>query len=110
VLDHFPLPWHDLQRLGHVLADLVQNPAAARASRWDRINDALARQMIGQRSARRPAPLEAAHRDLRLRRGDLRRRFRLRGVLLELGKRLFELLEDRAALRGLPELFVAQLR
>ena len=64
--------------------------------------------MLGQRAARRPAPLEAAHRDLRLCRCDLRRRFGLRGVFLQLGKRQFELLEDRAALRGLPELLAPQ--
>src|SRR5208337_4220245 len=60
VLDHFPLPRHELQHLGHVLADLVQKPAAAGAGCRGRINDALARQMLGQRAARRPAPLEAA--------------------------------------------------
>ena len=109
VLDHFPLPRHELQRLGHVLADLVQNPAAAGAGCQGRIDDALARQMLGQRAARRPAPLEAAHRDFRLCRCDLRRRLGLRGVFLQLGKRQFELLEDRAALRGLPELLASQL-
>src|SRR5208337_4976514 len=54
VLDHFPLPRHELQHLGHVLADLVQKPAAAGAGCRGRINDALARQMLGQRAARRP--------------------------------------------------------
>ena len=39
--------------------------AAARAGRRRRIDDALARQMLGQRPARRLAPLEALHRDLR---------------------------------------------
>ena len=61
MLDHLPLPRHQLQRLGHVLAELVQRPAAARAGRRHRIDDALARQMLGQRPAGRLAPLEGLH-------------------------------------------------
>ena len=56
VLDHLPLARHQLQRLGHVLAQLVQGAAAARAGRRRRIDHALARQMLGQRPARRLAP------------------------------------------------------
>ena len=55
VLDHLPLARHHLQRLGHVLAQLAQRAAAARAGRRRRIDDALARQMLGQRPARRLA-------------------------------------------------------
>ena len=48
VLDHFPLARDELQRLGHVLAELAQGrPAAARACRRQRIDNALARQMLG---------------------------------------------------------------
>ena len=50
VLDHLPLARNQLQRLGHVLADLAQcRTAAARAGRGRRIDDPLARQMLGQR-------------------------------------------------------------
>jgi hypothetical protein len=38
VLHHLPLPRHQLQALGHVLAQLVQGSAAARAGRWRRIS------------------------------------------------------------------------
>ena len=70
VLDHLPLARDELQRLGHVLADLAQGrPAAARAGRRQRIDDALARQMLGQRPARRLAPLERRHIDCCARRG-----------------------------------------
>ena len=65
MLDHFPLPRNELQGLGHVLADLAQcRAAAAWAGRGCRIDDALARQMLGQRTARRPAPFERCHRNL----------------------------------------------
>ena len=47
----FSLPWDQLQRLGDVLAELVQNPAAARAGRCRWIDDTLKRQMLGQRPA-----------------------------------------------------------
>src|SRR5262245_34076259 len=43
VLDHLPLARNQFQRLGHVLADLVQRPAATRAGRGHRIDDPLAR-------------------------------------------------------------------
>ena len=42
-----------------ILADLAQRRAAtARADRGQRIIDPFARQMLGQRTARRPAPFE----------------------------------------------------
>jgi len=59
MLDHFPLTRDEFQRLGHVLADLAQSVVAtawAGRRRW--IDDALARQMRGQRTARGLAPLE----------------------------------------------------
>src|SRR5260370_30776465 len=59
VLDHFPLAWDQLQRLGHILAQLVQGAAAASARRWRSIDDALPRQMLGQRPAPRPVAVEA---------------------------------------------------
>jgi hypothetical protein len=49
-----------LQRLGHVLADLAQRGAAAAGARGRRrVHEALARQMIRQRTARRPLAFEA---------------------------------------------------
>src|SRR5262245_18050919 len=70
VLDHLPLARNELQRLGHVLADLAQgSAAAARAGRRQRIDDAFARQMLRQGPARRLAPLERWYRDLVARRG-----------------------------------------
>jgi hypothetical protein len=109
VLDHLPLPRHELQRLGHILTDLVQSPAATgtRRKRW--IDDALARQMFRQRPARRLAPLEASHFDLRLGSGHLRRRLGLGGIFLQIRQRQLELFQDRAPLGGLAEPVVAQL-
>src|SRR5882724_6232724 len=59
VLNHFPSSRSELQRLGHVLADLAQPAvAAAWADRWRRIHDPLARQMLGKWTPRGLAPLE----------------------------------------------------
>ena len=109
VLDHLPLARHQLQRLGHVLAQLAQRAAAARAGRRRRVDHALARQMLGQRPARRLAPLEGLH---RYRLGG--RHLRLRSPaepasLLELEQLQLELVQQRAALRRLAELLVPQL-
>ena len=112
VLDHLPLARDQLQRLGHVLAQLVQGAAAARAGRRRRIDDALARQMLGQRPARRLAPLEGLHLDLRLAAAAVAicaAASRLRCILLQLGKLQLELLEHGAAFRGLAEPLVPQL-
>ena len=112
VLDHLPLARNELQRLGHVLADLAQGAAAAaRAGQGRRIDDALARQMLGQRPARRLAPLERRHRDLLARRRcrQPRRGLGLRGILFQVGELQLELLEQRAAFRGLAEPLVPQL-
>jgi len=97
-------------RLGRdVLADLAQSVvAAAWVGRRHRINNALPRQMLRQRSARRLAALKRRHRDLVVR-GNLRRGLGLRGVLLEIGELQLELIQQCAALRGLSELLVSQL-
>jgi hypothetical protein len=98
-----------LQRLGDVLADFVQSPTATRTNRGCGIDDALARQMLRQRPARRLAPLEAAHFNLGRCSCHLRRRFRLSGIFFHLRERQLELLQDGAPLRRLAELVVAQL-
>jgi hypothetical protein len=108
MLDHLPLARHQLQALGHVLAQLVQNPAAARAGRRNRIDHALARQVLGQRPPGRLAPLERLHRHA-LRHGDLFRRLRLDLILLELEQLQLELVQQGTPLRRLPEPIVLQL-
>jgi hypothetical protein len=106
MLDHLPLPRHRFQRLGHVLAQLVQHAAAAWAGRRHRIDHALARQMLGQRPAGRLAPRKGLH-ALRRRLVDRRRRLGLGLILLELEQLQLELVEQRAALRRLTELRAA---
>ena len=64
--------------------------------------------MLGQRTARRLAPLERWHRDL-LGCRQLRRGLGLRRILFQVGKLQLKLIEQRATLRGLSELFVPQL-
>src|SRR5437868_8103998 len=54
MLDHFPLPRDDLQRLGDILAQLAQpRAAAAKANGRSRLDHPLARQMLGEGLARR---------------------------------------------------------
>lgn len=108
MLDHLPLPWHQLQRLGHVLAQLVQPSATAWAVRRHRVDHALARQVLGQRPAGRLAPLERRHRHA-LWRGDLFRRLRLSLCLLQLEQLQLELIDQRVALRRLAEPLMLQL-
>src|SRR5215207_7960590 len=61
VLDHLPLTWDHLQRLGDVLAQFAQSrAAAAQAGCWPRLDHALARQMLGEGLARR-APARERH-------------------------------------------------
>jgi hypothetical protein len=83
-----------LQRLGHVLAQLGQLPAAFWTGAGRRDDDPLARQMRGQRSAHRLAPFEAFDRGgvrTRLCRGDQLILGRGRLQLLELQLHLIEL-------------------
>src|SRR5689334_1254607 len=64
VLDHLPLAWNELQRLGDVLADLAQPAiAAAWAGGRHRIDKAFPRQMLWQRPAGWLAALERWHRN-----------------------------------------------
>ena len=58
-LDHLPLPRHHFQRLGDVLAQLGQLPAAGGARARRRDHDPLARQMRRQGSTHRTATHEA---------------------------------------------------
>src|SRR5580692_9393127 len=81
VLDHLPLAWNELQRLGHVLANLAQSVvAAAWAGGRHRIDNALPRQMLRQRPTGRLAALERWH--CNLLGCHLRRGLSLRRVLL----------------------------
>jgi hypothetical protein len=64
---YLPLPRDHLQGLGHVLAQLVQDAAAARTRRRRGVDYALARQMLRQRAARRFLAREGLHRDGRTR-------------------------------------------
>ena len=58
-LDHLPLAWDHLQRLGDILAEFRQfRRAAARAGLGCRNDHALAWQMLGEWLARRPLALE----------------------------------------------------
>src|ERR1700759_4638028 len=81
VLDHLPLARNELQRLGHVLADLAQSAVTPTwADGRYRIDKTLSRQMLRQGPAGWLAALERWHRNLigcRLRRG-----LSLRPVLL----------------------------
>ena len=108
MLDDLPLPRHQLQGLGYVFAQLMQNTAAARAGRRHRVDHALSRQVLGQGPARRPAPLERRYGHA-LRRGDLFQRLRLSPFFLQFEQLQLELVEQRAALRGLAEPLVPQL-
>src|SRR3984893_4357198 len=106
MLDHLPLARNELQRLGHVLADLAQSAITTTwADRRCGINDALARQMRGQRTARGLAPLERRHRN----RLGHRRRFGLCNIFFQVGELQLKLIEQRATLRRLSELLVPQL-
>ena len=71
------------------------------------MNHALARQMLRQRPTRRLAPREGLH-GLARRLLGRQRRFGLGLVLLQLEQLQLELVEQRAALRRLPEPFVPQ--
>jgi hypothetical protein len=112
MLDHLPLPRDELQRLGHVLADLAQRPAATTGTdRWQRIDDALARQMLRQGPSCRLAPLKRRHRNLVARRSRYQpgRHLGLRGILLQISQLKLELIQQCATFRGLAEPLVLQL-
>ncbi len=93
MLDHLPLAWNELQRLGHVLAELAQSVVAtAWAGRRHRIDNTLPRQMRRQRPTRRLAALERWHRNL-VGCGHLRCVLGLRGVLFQIGELQLELIQ-----------------
>jgi hypothetical protein len=100
-LDHPPLPRNDLQCLGDVLTQLRQlGRAAARTALRRRDDDALARQVIGKRLARRPLALERLY-SLRLCRRLLGRQLVLRRRGLQFFKLKLHLLQEaRLALRA----------
>jgi hypothetical protein len=97
VLDHLPLPRNELQRLRHVFADLAQPVAtAARAIGRSGMDNALARQMLGQWPPGRAPPLERLYFDplgLGPLRSQSRRRLGLRCILLEVGEFELKLIE-----------------
>ena len=112
VLDHFPLPRHHFQHLGHILADLAQvTTAATRAGGGRGVNDTFAWQMLGQWTARRLLASKAAHRNrLSCRRCRyLGRRLALGCRLFQIGKLKFELFKQHAPFRRWPEPLMAQL-
>jgi hypothetical protein len=82
-LDHFPLPRHDLQGLGDVLAEFGEPAAAARAARRRRHHHPLAWQVSRQRRSHRLPAADAAHRR-RLRRGRASGDLVFRGTGLQL--------------------------
>ena len=100
-LDHLPLARDHLQRLGDVLAELRQLRRAAAGTALRRgDHDALARQMLGERLARRPLALERPDR-LRLGRRLLRGQLVLGRSRLQVLQLQFHLLEQpRLALRA----------
>jgi hypothetical protein len=111
VLDNFPTPRLAFKRFGHGLTKLAQVGAAAFAAgtrRW--IDDALAWQIVGQRPARWLDPSPFALCSLLLGSRDLSLGFFLGLGLLEIGDGKLDLLDDLlAALRRLPELFLARI-
>src|SRR5258708_39883701 len=109
MLDHLPLARNELQRLGHVLAELTQSVVAtAWAGRRHRIDNALPRQMLRQRPARRLAALERWHRNLAACR-HLLPGPGFGGLRLEIGELQLELGQQCAALPGLSELLLPHL-
>ncbi len=92
--------------------ELAQHPATARAGGRRGIDDAIARQMIRQRTARRLLAFEPAHLDridVRRLRRDLGRCFSFGGSLFQAGKLQLELLDQRTPLGRLSKALVAQL-
>jgi hypothetical protein len=106
-LDHLPLPWDHLERLGDCLAKLGQFALAAWTFSWARDDDPLARQMRRQGTADRLGARASVAR--------LGGRFRVRGLRLGgLGLKLLKLQlelvqEPAAALGGRAEAVALQL-
>jgi hypothetical protein len=98
VLDHLPLAGHQLQRLGHVLAQLVQGSTTARAGLRARVDDALAWQMVGQGPTCRLTPFERLHLNP-ARSIDLVPGLGLGLILFQIEQAELELAQQRAALR-----------
>ena len=100
VLDHLPLARHQLQRLGHVLAELAQDAAAARAGRRQpdrRCARAADARASGRRAGlRRRKALDLDRVGARRRACDLYRRLGFGRVLFKIGKLQLELVEQRA--------------
>jgi hypothetical protein len=108
MLGHEPLPRHDIERLGDILADLGEFAAATtRTARRCRMNDAPTRQIGGKLAPRRLAPREAPHFDA-CRFGLGLVLSRCRGQLLELQLQLID--EPLAALGTRTELLALHLR
>src|SRR5439155_6874892 len=62
MLDHLPLPWDHLQRLGDILAQLAPpRAAAAQANGRSGLDHPLARQMLGEGLARRTLASKRHH-------------------------------------------------
>jgi hypothetical protein len=91
-----------IEALGDVLAELPDRAAAPGAAAGRRIDDPLARQVLGQWPARRPAPRAGTHLGPRRWCRELGRGHRLGLGLLELGQPQLELLDEPGpALGGL---------
>jgi hypothetical protein len=109
VLDHLPLPRDHLQRLGDILAQLAQAlAAAAQAGDRRRLDDPLARQMLGKGFARRPLARE--RRGRRLGGGPLGGEFVLGGRSLKLLELQLQLIQKLGgALRARAEAIPVEL-
>jgi hypothetical protein len=102
-LDHLPLPRHNLQGLGDVLAEFDKLAATARTARRRRHDDALARQVRRQRRPHRLFADDAAHR-CSVGRGRSSRELIFRGAGFQLLELQFQLVEQlAAALSRLPK-------
>ena len=98
-LDHLPLPRHDLEGLGNVLAEFNKPAAAARTARRRRHHDALAWQVRWQRRPHRLAAAGAAH-CRRLRRARAGGELVFRGARFQFLELQFQLIEQLAAALG----------
>src|SRR5690606_14370621 len=106
VAQHLPVRRHVLEHLGDVLADAAHLRAALRAARFGFVQQRLARQMLGQRLARRCLPRRGS--GAACWRGTLR--VDLRATRFELLNDELELIDARQPLRGAAELHALQAR